>query len=209
MQRLGRTIAAARVDHHRARAAGHRDFRAHAIGPEAVDEARLQGLGRGDAEILVLAEEGAGHRPDLHLVALDVDARFDQQLLEAEIDQRRGADVEPLDGVDVALPGAEIGAQDQEPVHVLRLRGDELAALPAGEGEGRAVRRAANEINAAVAQNLQRLVDGEDQFQRHVETLGLEEAEFDRGGDREIGIGDQIGNGDFHGTLCVMGRKGG
>src|SRR5262249_26976418 len=37
-----------------------------------------------------------------------------------------------------------------------------------------------------------------DELERHVETFLLEEAKLDGGGSGEIGIGDQVGNGDLH-----------
>src|SRR5262249_49987303 len=128
----------------------------------------------------------------------NVDTGFNQEALEAEVDQRRGPDVQAFDRADVALPGLEVGAQHQEPVGVLGEGGEELAALPARERERHAVGGAADEIDAAVAQHLQGFVDRKDQLERHVEAFRLEESELDRGGGGEIGIGDQIGNRNLH-----------
>ena len=77
--------------------------------------------------------------------------------------------VQALDRLDLALLGVEVRAQHEEPVHVLRLRGDQLAALPARERERHAVSGAADEVDAAVAQHLERVVDREDRLELHVE----------------------------------------
>ena len=77
----------------------------------------------------------------------------------------------PLDRVDVALLRLEVGAQDQEPVGVLRQCREELAALPAGKRERCRVRRAADEIDAAVAQDFERPVDRVDQLRASYRAL--------------------------------------
>ena len=98
-----------------------------------------QRLGGANTEILdrAFAQEFHRHGHDLDVVARLVEAGLDQEPLEAEIDQWRGADLQSLDRVDVALLRLEVGAQDQEPVGVLRERSEELAALPAGKGKRR------------------------------------------------------------------------
>ncbi len=45
------------------------------------------------------------------------------------------------------------------------------------------------------------LVDREDQLERDIEPLGLEEAELDRGLGGEIGLRDHVGHGELHGIL--------
>jgi len=49
------------------------------------------------------------------------------------------------------------------------------------------VRRAADEIDLAVAQRFVSLVDGVNQLERDIEPFGLEETELDRGLGNEIG----------------------
>src|SRR5215467_4394479 len=45
----------------------------------------------------------------------------------------RGADPQSLEGAQVPARGAQVAAQDQEPVHVLRQRAKEPAAAPVPE----------------------------------------------------------------------------
>src|ERR1700704_6499969 len=206
MNCLRRAITPPRINDHRAGAAAHRDFRAHAVRPEAVDHAGLQGVRGRHTKILVLTQECARYRTDLDLVALDVDAGLDEQALEAEVDQWRGADVQTLDGADVALLRLEIGTQDQEPVHVLRERREELAAFPARKCRRHAVRGAADEIDTTIAQHFERPVDRKNQFQRHVEAFVLEKAEFDSRGGWKIRIGNHVRDGNFHGSALLERR---
>src|SRR5207248_3233150 len=65
----------------------------------------------------------------------------------------------------------------------------------------RRMRRAGHEIDPAVTHRAIRLVDREDQLQRDVEPLPLEEPERDRGYGREIGVRDQVGHGELHRKL--------
>ena len=58
--------------------------------------------------------------------------------------------------------------------------------------------RPSDQIDAAIAQHLERPVDRKDELDRHVETFLLEESELDCRGCGEIGIGDQVWNGDLH-----------
>src|SRR5262249_29942624 len=83
----------------------------------------------------------------------------------------------------------------------LRLRAEQLRALPFGKsGQGR-MRRAADEVDSAVAHLAIGAVDREDQLQSHIEPFGLEEAELDRGCGREIGVRDQVGDSELHRRL--------
>jgi hypothetical protein len=63
------------------------------------------------------------------------------------------------------------------------------------------MRRAGYEIDPAVAHRAIGLVDREDQLQRDLEPLLFEEPEGDRRYRREIGIRDQVGNGELHRKL--------
>src|SRR4029077_10042797 len=100
-----RASLAAGVEHERTDAASHRDLRAHAVRPEAVDLFLLESLGGEEAEGCALAE-GARHRADLH-VALRIDARGLQHLLQPVHRPRRGSYALVLDGGQIALPRAE------------------------------------------------------------------------------------------------------
>ena len=60
------------------------------------------------------------------------------------------------------------------------------------------MRRAADEIDRAVAQRRIGLVDRKDQLELDIEPLGLEEAKLDRGLGRKIGIRDHVGHGELH-----------
>jgi len=175
-----KAIAAAHVEHDGADAAPHRYFRAHAVRPEAVELAVLQRLRRHDAEIRHVAEN-AGHRRDVDLVAIEIDAGGHQQPAQAGIDPWRGADGAAFDDAEIAALGADIGAHHQEPVHALGLGGDQLGAFITGKRRRDCVRGAADEIDLAVAQCLVGLVDRVDQLERDIEPFGFEETELDRG----------------------------
>ena len=58
--------------------------------------------------------------------------------------------------VDVAAPGAQVGAQHEEPVHVLGQGREELAALPIRECRQRGMGGAGDEVKVAVADLLPR-----------------------------------------------------
>src|ERR1700728_4773457 len=60
------------------------------------------------------------------------------------------------------------------------------------------MRRAADEIDGAVAQRSVSLIDREDEFEFDVELFGLEESEFDRGLGRKVRIRDHIRHCEFH-----------
>src|SRR5215831_8242556 len=66
------------------------------------------------------------------------------------------------------------------------------------------MRRAADEIDRAVTQRRIGLVDREDHFERHIETLGFEESELDRSFGREIRVRDHVGDGEFHGSSSSL-----
>src|SRR5262245_51388831 len=88
----------------------------------------------------------------------------------------------------------------QKPVHALRLRADQIDALPVRKRRERRVRRTGDEIDGAVAQRLVSLADWEDQLDRSVDTFARKESELDRGHRWKVGVGDQIGDRDFHAT---------
>ena len=96
---------------------------------------------------------------------------IDQELLQPQLDHGGGADHPPFHRVDVARRRREVGAQHQEPVHALRQRREQLAALPLREGAQRDVRGSGHEIDPAVAQRLVGLVVREDELVRGVEPL--------------------------------------
>jgi hypothetical protein len=160
---------------------------AHAVRPKAVDLALLQRLCRGDAKVDTCALR-ARHRRDPDPIAREVEAGRDQELPQAEVNPRRRADAATLDHVKLAAARAQILVHDQEPVHALRLRAEELHALPLRKRGQRRMRRTADEIDRAVAQRRVGLVNWEDHFERDVEALLLEEAELDRGDRREVGV---------------------
>src|SRR5581483_8047720 len=81
--------------------------------------------------------------------------------------------------------------------------GDQLRAFEIGKRREYRVRRAADEIDRAVAQRLVGLVDWVDQFERDIEPFGLEKAEFDRGFGDEIGRRDFVRNSEFH-FVCIL-----
>ena len=149
--------------------------------------------------------EHARHRRDRDLVALEIDARRDQQSAQAGIDPRRRADRAAFDDAQIAALGAEIGAHHQEPIHALRLRGDQLGAFEIGKCRQHRVRGAADEIDLAVAQRLVGLVDRIDQLERDIEPFGFEKAELDRGFGNEIGRSKILsGYGEFHCNALLL-----
>src|SRR6516165_4441167 len=190
-------VAAPHVEHHGADSAAYRDLGTHAVGPEAVDLALLQRLRRGDAEIHAGALR-ARHRRDLHLIAREVDAGFDQQAAQPHVDPRRRADAASLHDAKIATLAAEILVHDQEPVHALALRAQKLGALPARKRRQRRMRRSADEIDRAVTQRRVALVDGVDQLERDIEPFPLEATELDRSDRGEVRVRDHVGHGEFH-----------
>src|SRR5262249_40680384 len=86
------------------------------------------------------------------------------------------------------------------PVHALRLRAEQLDALPLREGRQRRMRRAADEIDRAVAHLRVALVDREDHLELDVEPFLLEEAELDRRDGGEVRVRDDVRDGEFHFT---------
>src|SRR5262249_30062138 len=129
VETFGRPIAAPYIENDAAVAAENRDFRAHAVGPESVDLTGLESFGGGDAEIDTGAAR-ARYGSNLDVVALWIDSRADQQLAKPHLDPGRRADPAPADHVKVASLRLEVRAHHQKPVHALRLRADELDALP-------------------------------------------------------------------------------
>ena len=102
----------------------------------------------------------------------------------------------PFTACEVAALRAEVLAQHEEPVHVLREGGEQLAALPVPERVERRVRGARHEVEPPVAQFLVGPGDGKQQLDRRVEALLLEETQLDRGDRREVRWRDEVGNGD-------------
>ena len=183
--------------HHGADTAAQRHFGAHAVRPEAVDLAFLEGLGSGHAEIDAGAKR-AGHRRNGHVVAYKIDSGGCQKAAQAFVDPGRRTDTAAFDDGEIAAFGAEIGMHDEKPIHALGLRADELCALKAWKRGERRMRRAADKIDRAVAQRRIGLIDRKDQFEFDIEPLGLEEAKLDRGLGRKIGIGYHVGHGELH-----------
>ena len=103
-----------------------------------------------------------------------------------------------LDHVDVAALGAELLIHDQKPVHALRLGTEQLDAPPLRKGRQRRMGRAADEVDGAVAQCRIGLVDRENQLERYIEALPLEEAQFDGRRGRKIRVRDEVRNRDLH-----------
>src|SRR5262249_34840182 len=145
-----RPIAAANIEHDRADAAPDRNLRAHSVSPEAVDLALLQRSGGGDAEIDA-GRHHARHRRDLDAVADEIDPGADEEAAQSHFDPRGGADAAAFDARDIAAFDADILVHDQEPVHALGLRADELHAVPFRKCRQRRVGRSADEIDRAVA----------------------------------------------------------
>src|SRR6202035_1198679 len=77
----------------------------------------------------------------------------------------------------------------------------ELDAAPFGKGGERAMRRAADKINSAVAQRLVSPIDRKDQLGRDFQPLALEKPELGRGQGRKIRIRDQIRYREPHAPL--------
>src|SRR5262249_28992411 len=75
---------------------------------------------------------------------------------------------------------------------------EELRAVPFRKCGERRMRRSAHEIDSPVPQRGVGLVHRKNQFQGDVETFVSKEAKFDRCGGGKIGIGNDIGNGEFH-----------
>ena len=116
----------------------------------------------------------------------------------------RRPDAPALDAADIAAPGTEIRVHHQEPIHALRLRAEELDALPLRKGGECRMRRSADQIDRAVAQRRIGLVDREDQLELDVQPLALEEAELDRRNGGEIRVRDHVGHGELHGSPAPM-----
>ena len=152
---------------------------------------------RGQAEI-DRAAGGARHRADADAFAVRVEPGGGEQRPQPHLDPGRGADPLAPQRREVAAGDAEIGPHDQEPVHALRQRAEQLDAAPFGKGRQRAVRRAADEIDRAVAQRLVGAVDREDQLGRDVEPLLREKPELGRRHRRKIRIRDQVRYRELH-----------
>jgi len=119
-------------------------------------------------------------------VFLHVDSRVLEHRAQSHVDPRRGAEAPPLHHLQIAARRAEIRVHHQEPVHPLRLRAEQLHAVPLRKCRERRVRRAADEVDRAVAERAVRRVDRKEQLDLDVEPLGLEEAELHRRDDREV-----------------------
>ena len=131
-------------------------------------------------------------------IARLVEAGLDEQALQPEIDERRRADLQALNRCDIAFSRFQVRAEDEEPVSVLGLRGEELGTCPARECGGYRMRRTADEVYLPVAQHLERAVNRKYQLELHVEPFPLEKPELHRGCDREVGIRDHVGDSDLH-----------
>ena len=73
-----------------------------------------------------------------------------------------------------------------------------LAPCHAGKGRQGAVRRSGDKVDLAVAHRLARRVDRKDVLQGHVEAFALEKTKFDGCDRRKVGVGNEIGDCDFH-----------
>src|SRR5205823_7154311 len=113
-------------------------------------------------------------------------------------DPGRRADAPAPQCREIPARDAELVAHDEKPVHALRQRAEQFDAAPFGKGGKRAMRRAADKIDGAVAQRLIGAIDRKDQLGRDIESLALEEAEFGGRQGREIRIRDQIRYRELH-----------
>ena len=100
----------------------------------------------------------------------------------------RRADPAPFDRAEIAGHRVEIGSHHQEPVHALRLRAQQLGAMPFRKAADHEMRGAAEKFEAAVVERRKRLFHRHHELKLDVEAFALEHPEFDRGDDREIGI---------------------
>src|SRR5262249_51165334 len=114
------------------------------------------------------------------VVPRNIDASLRKKRAQALIDPRRRADAAALDDGKVAPFRFEVGVHYQEPVHALGLRADQFDAAKIGENGQRRMCRTADEVDSAVPQGGIGLVDRKDQFERDVETFGLEKSKLDR-----------------------------
>jgi hypothetical protein len=105
---------------------------------------------------------------------------------------------------EIPTANAEIGAHHQEPVHALRLGAQQLDALPFRKSGDQQMGGAADEFEAAVLHCGERMLDRNHQLKRDVEPFTREEAELHGRHRGEVGVGDQIGDGELH--RCPLGR---
>ena len=110
-------------------------------------------------------ERGPGHRRDLHLVAREIDPGRGEQAAQAHVDPGCGADAAAFDDRQIAALRLQIGVHHQKPVHALRLRADKLHAAKIGKRRQRRMRRAADEIDRAVAQCRVGAIDRENELE--------------------------------------------
>src|SRR5262249_50889274 len=203
MERRCRAYSAPYVQYHLADAMAQGDLSPHGISPESVDFAARESLRGGNAK-----RDAGGMRAwytdDAHVVAHEIDAGVDQQLLESEFDHGGGPDGAASDRANVARRRGDVSAQDQDPEHALRKRHKELAATPFRKRGERDMRWRGNEIDLIVTQGLVSLVVRENQFMHNVEAFALEEIERDRRDCREIGVGDEVGDGDAGGAQAAV-----
>src|ERR1700756_2512497 len=102
-----RSVAAPHIQYHRADAATNGDFTAHAVGPKTIEGAFFQSSSCGKAEGDVRARRSR-NRHDLHIVFFGIDAGFQEQSLQAQVDSRSGADAETFDYAEIAAHGLQI-----------------------------------------------------------------------------------------------------
>src|SRR5207247_9467955 len=107
-------------------------------------------------------------------------------------------DAASLDAAGIAALRLQIRVHDEEPVHALPLRAEQLHTVPLGKGSQGRVRGAADQIDLAICERRVGLVDREDQFERDVKALALEEAELDRRHRRKIRVRDEIRDRELH-----------
>src|SRR5690606_19660250 len=126
------------------------------------------------------------------------DPAIDQKLLEAHVHPRRRADRTALDHRPIALLTGQIRPHDEEPVHALPLRAEQLDTVPFRKRRQRRMRRTAYEIDVSIAQHLVAAIDRKDQLQLDVEAFVGKTAKLDRSAGREITVRYQVGNSDLH-----------
>ena len=171
------------------------ELRPHRIAPEAIRAALGQGLDPDPGEIVEpLGRPRRGD--DLHPVAFEVETCVDEQLSEQNAGLTRSADAEPLQCAHVAPDRAQVRAYREEPVSVLGQRAQDLAPAPFGKAFERDVGGCTIEVHVTVDKDAS-WVDGRiDEL--GVEALRLEETELDRGREREVRGGDNVGDRDAH-----------
>src|SRR5262249_19940993 len=98
----------------------------------------------------------------------------------------------------------ETGVHNEKPVHSPCLCTNQLRPAPSRKSRQRRMRRASDEVDAAIGKRQVSPVDRKDQLERHVETFPGKEPKLNCGEGRKIGVRDEIRNGDFHPCLTTL-----